>query len=261
MGVRDKKRYEDIKFQTLCLAIARSEVRFKEVLEIAKKLGPVSRKTVSKYLALMGEEGLIKGGRSKKTHRNAYKPTAKGMGWYFNKELLISRDKFLAEARLKAENISTEDLIDFLEGLSFGFLMNFFDILIKVRENVSERVKQIADSVVIGGKLKQEDTKFIIEKVVSVEAKKDFSVIAESYAKHFVDSVTEIGKELIPRSDVVEKAYPHLRMRRRKMLSLGRKIAELLKKEPALRKKLPVIPKILATLEEDHSNKKKENPS
>jgi hypothetical protein len=256
MGVRDKKRFEEIKFQTLCLAVAKSEVRFKEVLKLAKDLGPVSRKTVAKYLALMGEEGLIKGGISKKTHRNVYRPTAKGMGWCFNKELLNSRDKFLAEAQLKAENVSTEDLIDFLEGLSFGFLMNFLDILIKVRENVSERVEQIAYSMVNGGKLKREDANFIIDKVVSVEARKDFSAIAESYAKNFVDTVTEIGRELIPRRDIVEKAYPHILTRRKKLQSLGMRIAELLEKEPVLKKEFPVIPKILATLEEDRLSKK-----
>lgn len=144
-------RYREVEFQALRLAVDEGEARFGDVYYIAKRNGPISKKTISKILKNMVFEGLLQRIISKTTRRRAYKATELGTKRYLLDQsfswMVDYLSRFSQVVGFEIENASTKSLISALEGFGEGITLAFILALVEINKFENEDYKKRAINV------------------------------------------------------------------------------------------------------------------
>jgi DNA-binding HxlR family transcriptional regulator len=193
------KRYEDIKFYALRLAVEEGEVRFSEVYNFAKKGGPISRKTISKILKEFVEKGQLEKIVSKVTRRMAYKATELGVKNYAIEQAFSWMESFLdrlsQETGFKMEKASFDTLANMLESFGSGLAIAFIAGLLMIRrygEGAHEKLIATTSDCI-----SEAYGKFLREVGLHLVKKEDFDQKIKEIVKRYYTKFEESKLELI----------------------------------------------------------------
>lgn len=177
----DHSRFEELRFEILNLAVERGEMRFKDAFKLARaSYGPISTKTVSRFLHEMVNERYLEKAISDATKRATYKILQRGVEEYWVKQIIEEMHDGWVRVRsvmgYENEESPTENLIGRYEIVMKELQTFFLCFLPRIREIDEEQDRERA-----------------------------LTMIANLNGKLFAELCKDLGRPLLYREDADEK--------------------------------------------------------